>query len=197
MWMQTLFEELATTLDGPEAIEKTAAKALLDAAPLANGAAPTEWQQLPEPIMDVLLKEDALPVCRLIAESRFPWAPPQTSSDPKYIEHSLPKVHIELLGPEGLIKFDGLRLGLYGMLPNFEYGVRTHPAEEVFLMLAGEAHWKRGDKAYEPLGPGGRSLHPSMLPHANKTENSSFMSIYVWRGDVSTDGYKYQGIPEN
>lgn len=197
MWMQTLFEELAATLDGPEAIERHARQALLDAAPLANAAAPAEWQPLPDPIMGVLQAGDALPVCRLIAQSRFPWAPPKTSSDPKYVEHSLPKVHVELLGPEGLIKSDTLRLGLYGMLPNFEYGIRTHPAEEVFLMLAGEAHWKRGDKQYAPLGPGGRSQHPSMLPHANKTEETSFMSIYVWRGDVSTDGYVYQGIPQD
>ena len=197
MWMQTLFEELAATLDGPEAIERHARQALLDAAPLANAAAPVEWQPLPAPIMEVLQASDALPVCQLIAQSRFPWAPPQTSNDPKYIEHSLPKVHVELLGPEGLIKSDELRLGLYGMLPNFEYGIRTHPAEEVFVMLAGEAHWKRGDRDYAPLGPGGRSLHPSMLPHANKTEETSFMSIYVWRGDVSTDGYVYQGIPQD
>ena len=197
MWMQTLFEELAATFDGPEPIEQVARQALLDAAPLANDATPSEWQPLPDPIMDVLLRDDALPVCKLIAQSRFPWAPPQTSSDPKYIEHSLPKVHVELLGPEGLIKSDSLRLGLYGMLPNFEYGIRTHPAEEVFLMLAGEAYWKRGDREYEPLGPRGRSLHPSMLPHANKTKDTSFMSIYVWRGDVSTDGYVYQGIPQD
>ena len=197
MWMQQLFEELAATLDGPEAIERAAAKALLDAAPNADAAAPEKWQPLPGPIMDVLQANDALSVCRLIARSRFPWAPPQTSSDPNYIEHSLPKVHVELLGPEGLIKSDGLRLGLYGMLPYFEYGIRIHPAEEVFLMLAGEALWKRGDQQYAPLGPGERSLHPSMLPHANKTEELSFMSIYVWRGDVSTDGYQYQGIPED
>ncbi|NRB29246.1 MAG: hypothetical protein HRU27_01470 [Rhizobiaceae bacterium] len=197
MWMQTLFEELAATLDGEAEIERVAAKALLNAAPLANDAAHSKWEPLPDKIIDVLLRDDALPVCQLIAESRFPWAPPQTSDDPKYIEHSLPKVHVELLGPEGLIASKDLRLGLYGMLPNFEYGIRTHPAEEVFVMLAGEAHWKRGESDYAPLGPGGRSLHPSMLPHANKTQDQSFMSIYVWRGDVSTDGYQYQGIPEN
>ena len=193
MWMQTLFEGLAATLDGEAEIERVAAKALLDAAPLANEAAPSEWETLPGKIIDVLLRDDALPVCQLIAQSRFPWAPPQTSNDPKYIEHSLPKVHVELLGPEGLIASEDLRLGLYGMLPNFEYGIRTHPAEEIFVMVAGRGLWKKGDSDYNELKTGDRAHHPSMMPHATRTDQTASMSLYVWQGDVSTDGYRYQG----
>jgi hypothetical protein len=193
--METLYREVAESLDGPEPIEVEARAALLAAAPLA--VAPKQWHALPEPVLDVLSRGDAHPVCRLIAEARFPWAPPQTSSDPKYIEHSLPKVNVELLGPDGLVKSEQIRMGLYGMLPNFEYGIRTHPAEEVFVMLAGQAYWKRGEADYVLQRPGERSRHPSMLPHANKTGDMSFMSIYVWRGDVSTSRYSYQGIPQN
>ena len=109
--------------------------------------------------------------------------------------HSLPKVHVELLGPDGLIKSNSVRLGLYGMLPNFEYGIRTHPAEEVFIMLAGAAYWRRGSAPYKVLDPGERSFHPSMMPHANKTVEAPFLSAYVWYGDISTLNYKYEGIP--
>ncbi|MDP5348599.1 MAG: dimethylsulfonioproprionate lyase family protein, partial [Paracoccaceae bacterium] len=81
--------------------------------------------------LDVMTRPDALPVCSLIAALPFDWAPPQTSSTPLYVEHSRAKVHVELLGPDGLIRSDRVRLGLYGMTPHAEYGIRTHPAEEI------------------------------------------------------------------
>ena len=82
------------------------------------------------------------------------------------------------------------------MLPNSEYGVRTHPAEEIYIMLAGECFWKRGDAPYCCERPNGRSYHSSMMPHASKTGNQSFMSVYVWVGDLSTDAYEYSGLTQ-
>ena len=34
----------------------------------------------------------------------FAWVPPKTSDDPLYTAHSHSKVHVELLGPQGIIK---------------------------------------------------------------------------------------------
>lgn len=195
MYLQNLFNALAELFDGPEAIEKHARAELL--------AVDYEVQEsfqanaLSAPFLHVMAKAGAHPVCQIIADTPLPWAPPQTSSNPLYVAHSLPKVNVELLGPDGLIKSNSIRLGLYGMLPNCEYGIRTHPAEEVFLMLAGTAFWKRGSAPYEALGPGQRSYHPSMMEHANKTGATAFLSVYVWRGDVSTTSYVYAGIPTN
>ena len=138
---------------------------------------------------------DAHPICALIAQCPFTWAPPQTSSDPLYAKHSWFKAHVELLGPGGLVKSDDVRLGFYGLLPNSEYGIRTHPAEEVFIMLAGQAYWKRGTKPYMLSSPGERSYHPSMMPHATRTGDLAFMSVYAWHGDLSTDNYVYEGLP--
>ena len=81
------------------------------------------------------------------------------------------------------------------MLPFADYGLRTHPAEEIFVMLAGRAFWRRGDTAYSPRRSGERSYHPSCLPHATRTGEDAFMSVYVWAGDISTDGYVYTGTP--
>ena len=195
MSINELFVELAEVLDKTQPIELEARNALIENAYSAKQ--PEHWTPLPQEIQDVLLADDALPVCRMIADLRLPWAPPQTSDDPRYVEHSKPKVAVELLGPEGLVFCDSVRLGLYGMLPEFEYGIRTHPAEETFVMLAGQAYWKRGDADYVPKQAGERSYHPSMLPHANKTGKIAFMSIYIWRGDVSTERYIYQGIPDS
>lgn len=194
MRLKQLFRDLAQVFDGPELIEAKA-KAALSAAD-CSGVSLTDPLPLRPPFVEAMTRADAHPINRLILELPFRWTPPQTSNDPLYRAHSHFKAHVELLGPEGLVKSDEVRLGLYGLLPEAEYGLRTHPAEEVFVMLAGNALWKRGTADYAPAGPGERSHHPSMLQHATKTQTSAFMSVYVWSGDLSTDGYVYQGLPE-
>ncbi len=190
--LQSLYCELAGVFSGHTAIERHARDALL-AADTSQIHCEDIATELPPSILNVMAEPDAHPVCRLIAQASFQWAPPQTSSDPLYVQHSLPKVHVELLGPDGLIKSDQIRLGLYGMLPGAEYGIRTHPAEELYVMLAGQVYWKRGTDAYQLHASGERSYHPSMLEHANRTEGKAFMSVYVWHGDISTDNYVYSG----
>ncbi len=184
---------LAEALDGDLEIEKTARAALMssDLPDLARDTAP-----LPNAMLDVLQDPDAHPVCRDIAATPLPWAPPQTSDDPTYIAHSIHKLHVELIGPDGFLPSEQFRIGLYGFLPGVEYGIRTHAAEEVFVMLAGVGHWKSGDGAFNALGPGARAHHPSFTPHGTKSTDQAFMSIYVWRGDVSTDSYHYTAKTE-
>ena len=140
-------------------------------------------------------QSDAHPLCGDIVGMPLDWRPLETSKSSLYAKHSIFKSHVELVGPDGLVKSESIRLGLYGMLPNSEYGIRTHPAEEIYIMLAGECFWKRGDAPYCCERPNGRSYHPSMMPHASKTEDQSFMSVYVWVGDLSTDAYEYSGLP--
>ena len=192
MDLKSFFIELAATFDGDLAIEKHARAALLNA---DVGDISLAGDPLPDPVLGVMQAPDAHPICSSIAQLPFQWAPPQTSSDPNYIAHSLAKVHVELLGPGGLVKSNDVRLGLYGMLPGAEYGIRTHPAEEIYVMFAGRCDWIRGDGPYVELGPNERSHHPSMMPHASRTRDHAFMSVYVWHGDVSTDGYTYEGLP--
>ncbi len=149
---------------------------------------------LSKPFIEVMKKKDAHRVCKNILKVGLEWSPPTTSMDKLYIEDSLSKAHVELVGPEGIVKSETLRIGLYGMLPNSEYGIRTHPAEEVYIMLAGTVFWKVYPRPYLLKKPNDRSNHPSMIGHANKTTTDAFMSIYVWHGDVSTSNYQYKGI---
>lgn len=192
MNLALLFEALIPVFSGSRPIERFAREQLLSAegADLEPGK-----PDLPAEILDVIALESAHPVCRLISEMSFDWAPPTSSPDPLYVQHSLAKVHVELLGPGGLVHSDDIRLGIYGMRPHAEYGIRTHPAEEIYIMLAGQADWMRGDEPYTPLLAGERSYHPSMLPHASRTGPQGFLSVYAWRGDVSTDNYVYAGLP--
>ena len=151
---------------------------------------------LPQPYLDVLEANKTRAICRDIMEMPFAWAPPETSKDPLYLAHSRQKAHVEILGPEGLVHCENVRMGLYGILPHIEYGIRTHPAEEIFIMLAGEADWIRGEGGYKTRKAGEYSYHPSGMRHATRTNDLAFMSVYVWTGDVSTDEYDYQGYPQ-
>ena len=198
MSLQQLFTELSTVFDRSVPIDAHAQKALLaaDCSQSSHDANSANASLLPEPFLNIMSAADAHPVCATIARIPFNWAPPQTSGDALYIQHSLAKVHVELLGPGGLVESDQVRIGLYGMLPDAEYGIRTHPAEELYVMLAGEVFWKRDSDPYLLHMPGERSHHPSMMEHANKTADKAFMSIYVWHGDIATDNYRYAGVPE-
>ena len=182
MLIANFYTALAETLDGPAAIESKARRALLAAT--SSVRTPSNVTALPQPFFDAMAQPDALPICRMIASTPFHWAPPETSTDPRYQAMGASKTHVELVGPDGMAHSDSIRVGLYGIMPNSEYGIRTHPAEEVFLMLAGEAFWKRGEHPFKLHRPGERSHHRSMLPHATRTGDMAFMSAYVWIGDI-------------
>jgi hypothetical protein len=211
--ISALFNELADIFAADVAIETHARAALQSAALKSAALQSAAHQQIsghvdrqpapagypappPTPLVSIMTAPDALPVCQHLLQLPFDWSPPTTSSDPLFIKHSQPTVHIELVGPGGLVHADDIRIGLYGMTPNATYGIRTHPAEEIYVMLAGSVWWKRGDDDFSQHHPGSRSYHPSMMPHANRTEQRAFLSIYAWQGDISTDQYLYAGVPE-
>ena len=185
--------DLADVFDGDMEIEKTARRELRK---LSHANFTTTQCALPAPIITVMQESDAHPLCGDIIEMPFDWRPPRTANSQLYAKHSIFKSHVELVGPDGLVKSKSVRLGLYGMLAESEYGVRTHPAEEIYIMLAGECFWKRGDAPYFCERSNGRSYHPSFMPHASKTEGRAFMSVYAWVGDLSTEAYKYMGLPQ-
>ena len=131
--------KLADVFDGDIEIEKTVRRELTG---VSHAHFSTKQCALPAPIVSVMQQADAHPLCDDIIEMPFDWRPPETSKSPLYANHSVFKSHVELVGPDGLVKSESVRLGLYGMLPHSEYGVRTHPAEEIYIMLAGECFWK-------------------------------------------------------
>ena len=151
---------------------------------------------LKQPFLDVMTLKDANKVCENILQIPFDWISPETSDDPHYIALSNQKVLVELLGPEGIIKSEKIRLGLYGILPNTEYGIRTHPAEEIFIMLAGQAEWLCGKNSYKIKNSGDYSYHPASIPHATRTRHLAFMSVYIWSGEIAVDGYRYLGAKD-
>ena len=140
---------------------------------------------LPAEIANVMEEEQAHPICKSILNAELDWCPPTTSNDKLYIEHSKRKAHVEILGPNGLITSNSVRIGLYGMLSQSEYGIRTHPAEEIYIALAGVSYWKRGMISTKNFFRES-SYHPSLMrtPQKQKKRLSCLftygMVIYRW-----------------
>ena len=196
MSLTPLFQACAALCDTDSDIEREAKTAMLQIADKdisEQNNIGYGQHNLPPEILKVMRRDDADPICALIDRYAFEWRPPSTSDSAAYIEDSIAKSHVELIGPNGFIPSDRLRIGLYGMLPHSAYGVRTHAAEEVYIMLAGEVFWQRDEGGFSVHLPGSRSYHPSFMKHANATAEYGFMSVYIWRGDVSTDSYSYSG----
>ena len=123
MTLATLIEELRDLLCEDYPIERHARAELrrvLSRRAQTEIALPQDPAPLPGPILEAMNRDGAHPICRLIETLPFHWAPPQTSADPLYQEHSHFKAHVELLGPGGLLASSKIRLGLYGMLPHCE-----------------------------------------------------------------------------
>lgn len=139
---KNLFLKLAEVFNGNQEIERLPSQELIANAhkPLVLGLG----TPLASDFINTMQCEDAEPICSLVLEIPFDWAPPETSNSRFYRHHSIFKAHVELLGPDRLFHSNKIWLGLYGMLPHSEYCIRTHPAEEIYMMLAGNYLWKLG-----------------------------------------------------
>ena len=111
-----LFKMLSAIMDDDTEIEVTASKELLLK---SNDALATSLEnKLSNDFVKVMTHTSANPICAEILRLPFNWMPPETSKSKLYREHSHFKAHVELLGPDGLIKSDVVRLGLYGHCQN-------------------------------------------------------------------------------
>ena len=72
------------------------------------------------------------------------------------------------------------------MPAGLDYTWHHHPAEEMYLVLAGEAEFYREGEVAEVLRAGDTSFHASMQPHAMATKDSPVMCYVTWRNHLDT-----------
>ena len=89
---------------------------------------------------------------------------------------------------------DTCRAGLFAQVPNVDYIIRTHAAEELFVQIAGEAEWMKGDEPYSLRKAGDRMHHASYEPHASRTKDKAMIAVWVWAGELSYGTYSYEGV---
>ena len=110
MSLETIFRELQSIFSDQLEIERKAIEALQNAS--FQDYKPGKRTFLPKELVSVMQEEQAHEICKSILKAELDWCPPKTSTDKLYIEHSKRKAHVEILGPNGLIKSDMVRLSL-------------------------------------------------------------------------------------
>ena len=101
-----------------------------------------------------------------------------------------------LLDPDGPIPHPGFRMGLAYMRPNAYYPLHNHDADETYALIAGRAFWTAGDDR-RWRGPDDMIHHPSLLPHAFRTEAEGFVALWRWSGDINAQSYTFLPDPDD
>jgi len=97
----------------------------------------------------------------------------------------------ELVGPDGILKSDSLRMGVFLQSPQTHYPSHSHAAEELYLVLAGTPLWQKDDGRFEPVSPGSAVQHLSYQRHSMKTEGDALLALWLWTGDLSFSSYQF------
>ena len=91
-----------------------------------------------------------------------------------------------LIGPESPFQSEKIRAWVVYMPKNFYYPWHQHPAEEMYLCLAGEAVFRKEGCREAVLNSGGVMEHSTNQPHAMETFDYPVMAYVVWRNEFGT-----------
>lgn len=89
----------------------------------------------------------------------------------------------DLAGPTGPCDMPGLRLmfGVWGA--GIHYPDHSHPPDEHYLVLAGEAWFRLGDDPYARLGPGEVFHTPPHAVHSADMRDAPLLAMAIWRAE--------------
>jgi hypothetical protein len=99
----------------------------------------------------------------------------------------------ELIGPDGMIFCETVRVGLFAQSANLDYVTRKHAAEESFVMIGGSAYWHADDTTPRLCKSGDMIYHSSNTPHSSVTRDEPFIAAWRWTGDIGYDLYTLTG----
>ena len=89
----------------------------------------------------------------------------------------------EIIGEKGLIVSEKIRIGLFLQKPQVNYPLHAHEAEELYIILSGNARWKIDDKMFNVI-PGTIIKHQSCQYHATFTEEETLFALWIWTGKI-------------
>ena len=95
----------------------------------------------------------------------------------------------EIIGPKGIIDNPSMRVGLLLQLDYVAYPKHWHSAEELYLVLLGEALWSVDDGSPEVRSPESFVHHKSNQPHSMTTIEEPLLAMWGWTGAI--DGQSY------
>ncbi|QGX98817.1 cupin domain-containing protein [Roseovarius faecimaris] len=92
----------------------------------------------------------------------------------------------EFLGHDAPFGTDTMRGFMVYQRPGYHYPMHHHPAEELYLVLAGEAEFHVEGEGSRVLRPGESQFHLTNQPHALTTHDQPVLAYVLWRGDLMT-----------
>ncbi len=99
----------------------------------------------------------------------------------------------ELVGPDGHIGAEDVRVGLLVSDAGIDYPVSSHSGEETYFVISGTAGWVVGDTPYTPKAPGSFVHHPAWVPHGRRTGSEPFLGAWRWSGNLDLTSFRVEG----
>ncbi|MDA9989851.1 dimethylsulfonioproprionate lyase family protein [Paracoccaceae bacterium] len=95
----------------------------------------------------------------------------------------------ELIGPEGLFESTEIRIGLLIQHKQLAYPKHWHAAEELYLVLSGNAYWSIDGDPAVLYAPESFVHHKSQQPHSMTTHAEPLLALWGWTGDINGKSY--------
>jgi quercetin dioxygenase-like cupin family protein len=92
--------------------------------------------------------------------------------------------YVEIAGPGRTIEAPALRIGLLLLGPHRHYRDHSHPAEEIYHVVAGAASWWREGAAWREERAGAAIHHAPNVRHATRTGAEPMLALYCWSGAI-------------
>lgn len=92
----------------------------------------------------------------------------------------------EVIGRDAPFACEALRGFVIYFPAGLHYPWHHHPAEELYLILAGEAEFAVEGETPRVLRGNDTMYHASNVPHAMTTHDQPVMAYVLWRGDMTT-----------
>lgn len=99
--------------------------------------------------------------------------------------------YTQLVGPGSHYDYDAARIGLFALPANYDYANHVHGADEIYVVMAGQADWSVDHQPYEPKTVGDVITIPSMTVHALRTHQEPALLMWSWTGDITLDRYQF------
>ena len=100
---------------------------------------------------------------------------------------------VEPVGDTGMAYDKSCRVGLFAQDASVDYPVRTHKAEELFVMVAGSGYRRQSGMPERIRLPGDRIRHASGERHASRTAGEPLIALWVRAGDARFETYELSG----
>lgn len=95
----------------------------------------------------------------------------------------------ELVGPDGHVIAETVRVGLLVSDADTDYPVSSHSGEETDLVISGTAEWTVAGAPYAPEPPGAFIHHPAWALHGRRTTDQPFLGAWRWSGNLDLSSF--------